>query len=82
MVLSFVKLFSVVSVVFQCGGTFQCDFQCHILIVLCISWEGVFNNDEEKKFYTRCKMSVFITCRWSISSKQDALRKGRGGSCC
>ncbi len=22
-----------VSVVFQCGWTFQCDFQCHILIV-------------------------------------------------
>ena len=31
--LSFVKLFSVVSVVFQCGWTFHCDFQCHILIV-------------------------------------------------
>ncbi len=27
--LSFVKLFSVVSEVFQCGWTFQCDFQCH-----------------------------------------------------
>ena len=23
-----------VSVVFQCGWTFQCDFQCHILIVI------------------------------------------------
>ncbi len=31
--LSFVKLFSVVSVVFQCSWTFQCDFQCHSLIV-------------------------------------------------
>ncbi len=30
----FVMLFSVVSVIFQCGWIFQCDFQCHILIVL------------------------------------------------
>ena len=34
--LSFVKLFRVVSVVFQCGWTFQSDFQCHILIVIYI----------------------------------------------
>ena len=32
--LSFVKLFTVVSGVFQCIWTFWCDFQCHILIVL------------------------------------------------
>ncbi len=31
--LSFVKLFSVVSVVEQGGWGFQCDFQGHILIV-------------------------------------------------
>ncbi len=31
--LSFVKLFSVVSLFFQCGWTYQRDFQCHILIV-------------------------------------------------
>ncbi len=30
----FVKLFIVVSEVFQCDSTFQCDFQCHILIVV------------------------------------------------
>ena len=29
----FVKLFSVVSEMLQCGWTFQGDFQCYILIV-------------------------------------------------
>ncbi len=33
-IMYFVKLFSVVSKVFQCGWTFQSDFQCHILIVI------------------------------------------------